>query len=353
MNRVLSITILPMALLGCAESPINFQDSIDLKIDFGFFQDEDGGLNDPYVRGAEFFFGITHRRDRDMTGWRVVSQDEDRFPLRCEGFDPERENINCIATAAAEGIVEVVVINDRDEPVGETTFEIALPDRVEMLPSGPLIIDRTDLIDGSFQVLEGGTSTWLARYYIGDTRLHGNGTLSVEGSESFDAWTANTFMLENRDWLQGSALSVGEHTVAVSVDGAYIADMTLTAVSTDRIDRVELHGMNEDGAMLEDDLVVLAQAYDDTSSPIYGVEYQWALDGDEELGEGDLYRYEYDPAYQYSLSASVDGLGNEVTIHGIGEVDSSNNVGCSSLGGTAGGLAGLLIGLLGLVRRRR
>ena len=353
MNRMLTVAILPVALLGCADSPVNFQDTIDLNFDFGFIQDEDAGLNDPYVRGSEFGFVINHRRDRDMTGWRVVSQDEDRFSLLCEGFDPESERIVCTATAVDEGSVEVVVLDDRNEQVGETTIEIALPDRVELLPAGPLIIDRDDLIDGSFQVLEGGISTWLARYYIGDTRVHGNGALSVEGSESLDVWTEQSFLFENRDWLQGSALSPGEHAFTVSVDGVHITDAAFSAVGVELIDHVELHGMNEAGAVLEENLVVLAQAYDEASTPIYGVEFEWSLDGIAELEEGDLYRYEYDPDYEYSLSASVDGLGNEVIIHGIGQVDSSNNIGCSTLGGASGGLAGLLVGMLGLVRRRR
>lgn len=353
MNRMQTIAALSIALTGCADSPITFQDTVDLNFDFGFFQDEDAGLNDPYVRGSELGFMVNHHRDRDMTGWKVISQDDELFSLSCERFDPEEEVILCAAAATGEGTVEVVVIDDRDEQVGEASIEVALPDRVELLAAGPLIIDRQDLIDDSFQVLEGGTSTWLARYYIGDTRLHGNGALSVEGSESLDVWTETSFLFEDRDWLQGAALSQGEHSVALSVDDVHIADTMLTAVGSEHIDHVELHGMNEAEAVPEDSLVVLAQAYDDANTPIYGVDYEWSLDGAAETGEGDLYRYEYDPAYAYSLSASVDGLGNEVTIHGIGQVDSSNNIGCSTLGSASGGLAGLLVGLLGLVRRRR
>ena len=353
MNRMLALVVLPIVLTGCADSPVSFHDTVDLTFDFGFFQDEDGGLNDPYVRGSELGFLVTHHRDRDMTGWKVISQDDELFSLSCERFDPEAEAIYCDASATGEGLVEVVVIDDRDEQVGETTIEIALPDRIELLPAGPLIIDRPELIDDSFQVLESGTSTWLARYYIGDTRLHGNGALSVEGDEAMEVWTETSFLFEDRDWLQGAALSPGEHSVALSVDDTQIAEMVFTAVGTENIDHVELHGMNEAEAVLEDNLVVLAQAYDSANTPIYGVDYEWALDGIAELGEGDLYRYEYDPAFAYSLSASIDGMGNEVTIHGIGQVDSSNNIGCSTLGGASGGIVGLLIGLLGLVRRRR
>jgi hypothetical protein len=351
MHRPLLIAAL-LPLMACADSPVNFHDSVDLTFDFGFFQDEAAGLHEPYVQGADFSLSITHRRDRDMTGWRLVSLDDDLFELSCAGYDPELKDIDCTAAAVAEGLAELVVYDDRDEEVGSTVVEIALPDRVELLPHGPLIIDREDLIDDTFQVLEGGTSTWLARYYLGDTRLNGNGTLTVEGGEGFDAWTEDSFLFEDRDWLQGTALSQGEHTVSLMVDGVHITDTTFSAYGPERVDYIELLGMDESEASLEENLVLLAQAYDTSDTPIYGVEFDWQLDGVEEYGEGDLYRYSYNPDSENLVSASFDGLGSEVLIHGEGYVDSTNRIGCSSIGGSAGGLIGGLIGLLGVFRRR-
>ena len=350
MNRAaLSCVLLP--LMACAESPVLFHDTVDLHFDFGFVQDRDAGLHEPYVQGSQFGFSVTHRRDRDMTGWRVISLDPDLFDLYCERYSPEFEEIECGAHAAADGLAKVIVEDDRGEIVGQTTIEVALPDRVDLLPHGPLIIDRPELIDESFQVLTGGTSTWLARYYLGDQRLHGNGTLSVEGGAEFDAWTEDSFLFEDRDWLQGSALSVGEHPVSLYVDGVHITDTMFTAVGEEAIDRVELHGMDESTAYESEDLVVLAQAYDVASVPIYAVEFEWGMDDKTEPWEGDLYRYEYNPEDPHTLSADVDGIGSSVTIHGRGYVDSTNNIGCSAVGG-AGGLAGLLVGLLGVLRRR-
>lgn len=350
MRRALLLAALPLA--ACSQSPVTFSDTIDLTFDFGFFQDEAAGLHTPYVQGADFFLTVNHRKDRDMTGWEVRSLDNARFDLSC-GYDDEYRSFYCEAAALAEGFTEVVVIDDQGEEVGQTEIEIALPDRVELLPHGPLIIDQPELIDGTYQVLETGMSTWLARYYLGDRQLHGNGTLSADGGDAFSAWTEDSFLFEDRDWLQGIANVQGEHPVSLMVDGVHISDVVFTAVSADQVDRVELHGMDESAASPEDGLVVLAQAYSAADVPIYGVEFDWMLDGEEEWGEGDLYRYTYDPESERLVSASFDGLGSEVSIHGEGFVDSTNNVGCSSLGGTAPGLLGGLIGLIGLVRRRR
>ncbi|MFT5686016.1 MAG: hypothetical protein ACI8RZ_006971, partial [Myxococcota bacterium] len=349
-RSILFAAILP--LMACADSPVKFHDTIDLHFDFGFFQDADAGLHEPYVQGADFRLSVTHRKNRDMTGWWVMSADEDMFNLRCSNYDPETLDFDCEATAAEAGITEVVVFDDRDEPVGSTSIEIALPDRVELLPHGPLIIDRPELIDDSFQVLEGGTSTWLARYYRGDLQLHGNGALTVDGGDSFTAWTEDSFLFEDRDWLQGIANVQGEHPVSLMVDGVHITDTIFTALGTEQVDHIELHGMDESAASPEANLVLLAQAYDAADTPVYGVEYDWQLDGVEEWGEGDLYRYTYNPENENLISASFDGLGSEVTIHGEGYVDSTNDVGCSSLGGSVGGLLGVLVGLLGITRRR-
>ena len=350
MKRTLFLAAFPLA--ACSQSPVAFSDTIDLTFDFGFFQDTAAGLHTPYVQGTDFILTVRHRSDHDMTGWEVRSSDPALFDLSCF-YDDENRVFDCDAVTLREGFAEVIVLDDRGEEVGQIEIESALPDRVELLPHGPLIIDQPALIDDAFLVLETGTSTWLARYYLGDRRLHGNGTLSVEGSDAFSAWTEDSFLFEDRDWLQGIANTQGEHPVSLMVDGVYINDVVFTAVGAEEIDRVELHGMDEATASPEDTLVVLAQAYSATDTAIYGVAFDWQLDGSEEWGEGDLYRYTYSPESEHSVSASVDGLGAEVTIHGDGFVDSTNNIGCSSLSGASPGLLGGLLGLLGLARRRQ
>ncbi len=350
MRSVLLLTIVPLA--ACSQSPVAFSDTIDLTFDFGFFQDEAAGLHTPYVQGTDFVLTVRHRKDRAMTGWEIRSSDPARLDLSCF-YDADDFAFDCEAATLDEGFAEVIVLDEHGEEVGQAEIEVALPDRVELLPHGPLIIDQPALIDDAFQVLEGGTSTWLARYYLGDRQLHGNGTLSADGGDDFSAWTEDSFLFEDRDWLQGIANTQGEHPISLMVDGVYINDVVFTAVGAEQIDRIELHGMDEATASPDTQLVVLAQAYSASDTAIYGVTFDWLLDGNEEWGEGDLYRYIYTPESERLISASIDGLGAEVTIHGEGFVDSTNNIGCSSTGGAIPGLLGGLLGLLGLVRRRQ
>ena len=344
--------LITLLLTGCADEPVAFSDSIDLTFDLGFVGDSDEQLHQPYVQGADMGFNLRHRRGREVVGWEVVSMDERIFSLSDCAISEEQDLLSCDAAALSEGVAEVVVFNEDGDEIGATDVEVAMPDRVELLPHGPLIIDRLDLIvEGTPQVLVGGTSTWLARYYLGDTRLYGNGALSVESTAGFDAWTEDSFLLEDRDWLQGTALQAGTHTVPVLVDGVYIHDVEFEAVTEEVIDRVELYGMDESVAEFDDNLVLLAQSYDTEDRPVYAVEFVWDFDGIEGESLGDLYRYNYDADYPVDVGASIGDVRAEVSIHGEGTVDSTNDVGCSALSGSAG-LAGVLVGLLGVLRRR-
>jgi MYXO-CTERM domain-containing protein len=103
-------------------------------------------------------------------------------------------------------------------------------------------------------------------------------------------------------------------------------------------------------------LVALAQAYDSAGRAIYGVDYSWAVDGQTEIGLGDLYRYTFDPKLPKALAATFDGHDAVAMIHsGGGFVDSSNNLGCSAVpGGAARPVALLLVAAaLALCLRRR
>ena len=351
MYRAIQVAaVIPLA--ACANSPVLFGDSIDLYFDFGLNNQNDAGLHAPYVQGSSFSLWVTHRKDRNISDWSIVNEDEDIFSLRCEAMDEEEYVIYCEAQATAAGNASIVVVDGRGKEIGRTTVEVALPDEIVLLPHGPLIVDREDLIDGTHQVLAGGTSTWLARYYRDGQQLHGHNTLSVDSSSGFDAWTERTFLFEDRDWLQGTALEPGAHDLELLVDGVPVDTVTFSAVGPEQIDRVELYGMSEADAALEASLVVLAQAYDSIDVPVYGAAFSWNIDGYEESEAGDLFRYSYDPDDETLVSVSYDGLGTEVLVHGTGYVDSTNNLGCSSLSGAAGGLAGLLVGLLGIARRR-
>jgi hypothetical protein len=104
---------------------------------------------------------------------------------------------------------------------------------------------------------------------------------------------------------------------------------------------IRILGADESHAVKGAWLVALGQAYDDQSRQIYGVEFTWDVDGQEQTGwygnAGDLYRYKFDPAKPAMLAANYNGMAAVAQIHsGGGFVDSSNHIGCSAAPGKPG-----------------
>lgn len=341
-------------VVGCGQSPVVVSDSVDITFDMASFWEGDV-LHTPYVRGAEMTLRVSHRKDKRLEGWTVTSLDPDVFAVEQLAMAEDEHDLKLSGAAHEEGTATLVIKDDDGDEVDRVSVEVALPDEVALLAHGPLLLNQPELADdGTPQVLVGGTSTWLARYYRDGERLYGHGVLSVGDSDAFSGWVETTFLFEDRDWLQGIAEVSGAFDVPLLVDGEPIRDVAFEAVTEDAIDRIELHAEDEAGAEEEDSLLVLAQAYDSADRPIYAVEFEWSVDGVEELGEGDLYRYSYDPDDPNDLEATLDDQRDAVTIHGDGYVSSTNNVGCASV--SARGSAGLLAlaaGLMGLRRRRQ
>lgn len=343
--------LLALALVGCRRPPVTFSDSVDLELNFGFSPDEDAGLHTPYVQGARMSLSIVARHHEDMSRWTVRSEDESVFLL--EGIEADEDSLYVEAAALSPGESTLIVTDPDGEDVADTVIEVGRPDHVELLAHGPLLIDRPDLADdGTPMVLVDGTSTWLAQYWRGGEQLFGNGTLEVEGSGSFDAWTEDTFLFEDRDWLQGSAMSTGNHSVDLYVGGELIETVTVEAVGDEAVDWVGIYGEEEKHTEDGDEITVIAQAWSAGDRPIYGVDFDWDLDGVVEELEGDLYRYEYNEDQEHDLTASFDGLGDTIQIHGEGEVGSTNHLGCATAKGRLGAALVGLAALLGLRRRR-
>src|SRR4030095_9779737 len=88
-------------------------------------------------------------------------------------------------------------------------------------------------------VLEGGTVTLLVEYYRGEERLYGNGALVAEGSSDITASPEQTFLFENREWLQLTPGHAGDHTVNMQAGASSLGTLTVHAVRTDSISSVE------------------------------------------------------------------------------------------------------------------
>ncbi|MCX4240236.1 hypothetical protein [Paraliomyxa miuraensis] len=339
-----------LATSACGQE-VRFTDSIDLTFDL--FRQSDA-LHTPYVVGAEFRVCADALDDHALSGMTLRSSDDSTLELGLTDENEDGDRLCTSATARAAGEVEILVM-DADDEVASALVEVRAPDRVELYAAGPLLVDRDDLdprVDRP-KVLAGGTATFEVRYFDGDTRLHGQGALVVRGGADVRAEAVGTVVFEDREWLRLTPSEEGEHELGLATPAGDLPPVRIDVVSEDAIADVSLHGGDEGQRSEGDPMVVYAQAYDEDDAPIYGVEYEWSLGGVPEPGTGDLFRYDLDLSQRNELTAHLGELDATAQIHaGEGEVDSSNEIGCT-IGGRRGGPWALLMLVAGIAARRR
>jgi MYXO-CTERM domain-containing protein len=182
------------------------------------------------------------------------------------------------------------------------------------------------------------------RYFRGARELHGNGVLAVEAPAGTTPEPRTTFLFENREWLTLHTTAVETGALQVSVDQVRVASVPLVVVPETAIADVVLLGQSESGHHEGDWLVTLAQAYDGNGERIFGVDYTWNVNGLVQVGDGDLYRYQFKNGQHQTVQARRGTHSDSATIQSEGGiVDSTNHLGCS-----AGGDGSLAIGLVGL-----
>jgi MYXO-CTERM domain-containing protein len=274
--------------------------------------------------------------------------------------------------AAGEGTAILEVYDDNGDFVRATEVEVMQPDRLELRAAGPLFVNREgevvpSLVDSTPKLLSGGTATFLVEWFKGEQKLNGAGTLGVApGHEAIDdLWPRQTYLDEDRDWLtvtMAEGLSAADAVVTpieFLANGSHVQTVDFSVVGPEAITYVELRGESEADASDDELLVVLAQAFDDNDESIWGVAFDWDIDGYQEPGEGDLFRYWFRKGAWSTLGAEYNGMRGEAQIQGTeGFVDSSNDISCFCTAqpqAPARHIAFGLLGLaaLGLVRRRR
>lgn len=324
-----------VALGASACTTVRLTDDVDLTFDFSPLIGPSNLLHQPYVQGSEMNVYVDHSdNDKDLSGWSLRSADPAIFSIDetvFQRFDDNYFRVHCHANQAGVAVLEVVDNNGRVKH--KTTVEVRKPDRVDFLAHGPLLVDRPDLdpLTPSPQVLGGGTATFLVRYYEGNQQLNGNRALHVDSTADVTVSTPQSFLFEDRDWLQVTPHAAGDFSLPVKVGADMVANFSVHGVPDSAIAEIRILGEDESRAKRGEWLVALAQAYDAAQKPIFGVEYDWELDGAAELGEGDLYRYEYDPKLKRNIEAHFGAHDAVAVIHGEdGFVDSSNNIGCNT-----------------------
>lgn len=354
-----TFALLAALLLASGCTRIRLLDDIDLTFDFTPLLGPSNLLHQPYVVGSDMNIFVDHTDNKkDLTGWSLRSSDEAIFVVDAPSFSRfDKDDFSVHCHAVGPGTAQLEVLDEHGHVKHRTSVEVALPTRVDFLAHGPLLVEHPSLdpLTPEPRVLAGGTATFLVRYYDQNELLYGNGALIAASTSDVSATTPETWLFEDRDWLQITPHQAGDTTLPLQVGTHSIPSLTIHAVPQTDITEIRILGENESRAHKGEWLVALAQAYDAQARPIFGVEYDWELDGNAELGEGDLYRYEYDPKQKRSLEAHNGPLDAVATIHGEdGFVDSSNRIGCRIVTASASLGQLLLLGAaVALARRRR
>jgi hypothetical protein len=352
--RRLLLALTCAAGLGACGRTITLTDDFDLTWDFQLtpFDRYVDHLHSPYVRGTELHLWATSSDDKDkVTNWSIVSSDPSIIEIQDATIEGASYGVRAIAVG--EGVVDLAVIDDHGERVGHGRAEVALPDRVELDAHGYLIIGQDARAPvPEARIAQGDTATYLVRYYSGDRELYGNSVLTTQAPAEVDAVPRNTFLFEKREWLTLTPSAMGASTTQLYVDKAHVADVQVIGVPASDITDVAMLAQSEKNAKNGAWLVVLAQATDALGRNVFGVQYEWNVDGRAQSADGDLYRYEYKKGSTSTLVVSRSGHTDAVDIQSDrGFVDNSNHVGCAAAGG--GSLAASVLVLGWCVRRRR
>lgn len=354
-----SAVVLALALAAGGCNRVSLVDDVDVDLDFTPLIGPSDDLHSPYVLGASATIFVEDTQNVDTTQWTLKSSDPTVFAISNLSHyrdDNNHTRVSATGASVSPGDAFLIVRDGNGTELHRRIVSVRLPDRVELRAHGLLLIDRPDSEADvtEARILKGGTATYLARYWLGNQVLSGNGALSTAPTTTLNARAARTFLFEDRDWLQITTSQTGTESLGLLTGGVHVADLPVVTVPSSDIVDVSVRGESETTTHKGNWLVALAQAFDAGGRDVYGVEYQWTLDSAAQLGLGDLYRYSYDPKQPHVLVASFGTLSASAMIHGYGFVDSTNRLGCS-YGGAPGhaALAMLLLGLVVLVQARR
>lgn len=345
--------LLLAALVACTPE-VKVYDDIDFTWDFGLTLDPvTSSLNTPYVKGAPVTIYIEADDRHDVAGWRVYSSDDSVFRINSIRPGINEHKLVAQGKAVGEGIATLIIDDGEGDAKGDAAIEVLRPDNVGLAAHGYMILDRAEeAVVSDVRMVEGGTATYLVRYFRGAQELHGNSVLETETPSGITALRRTSFLFENREWLSVTSASRGIQSIGLAADGDPMSAVTVITVPETDIASVKLHGQPEKGHEDGDWLVLLAQSYDASQRKIFGVDYAWEVGGWSETEAGDLYRYKFEANESTFVTAERNGHSDTVDISSDeGFVDSSNRVGCNTSAGGAGIVVAL--GLLGLVGRRR
>jgi hypothetical protein len=342
------LSVSALSVMGCQKSAL--VDDVDLDLDWVPLLGPSDSLHSPYVLGAEFVLYGQLTDVSNSANWHIESADESVIKVGETSHSDNERLISASAVAMAAGQVELSIM-DGTSTKHTRTVTVAFPDRVDILPHGPLLIDQPDVASvDTIQILAGGEGTFLAQYYAGGEMLHGYGALAAtaDPASGIVPSVAKTSFLENRDWLQVQVNDAGDDgTVQLAVGGMMSRTVSIVSVPEEAIDNVALIGQSTKHVSNKDVLTVLAEASDSSDNTIYGVDFgftangvvQTNISGSSTAAMGDLYRYTYEKDMDVMLAATHNALSDSIEIQSSGGyVTSTNHLGCQGAPGTPRGL---------------
>ena len=353
---------LALSASGCTR--VTFKDSVDLTLDFSPLLGPSDLLHTPYVEGSSMWIYAESSSDNERyVDWHISSSDPSVFLI--ENQQLHKRYVFARGKALRPGQATLVVTDGGGSVVGTDVVDVQRPDEVRLLAHGLLLIDRSDeeAQARDLRVVAGGTGTYLARYYRGGQPLFGNGALGAATDAGATATVAQSFLFEDRDWLQVSSADAGVHSVTLNINGSPLSSVLLQGVAPSDVTGIRILGQDESRAKKDQPMVALALASDRSGQAVYGVEYTWQLGSKMQLGLGDLFRYLFDPSRPQMLTAQAAAptapMTAQAMIHASqGYVSSSNRIGCSAVPGAGIPLSPWLTLLsaapvVAILRRRR
>ena len=349
MTLIVSLGLMNL-LVACDPEGIEVQDSLD----FDLFDSE---LHTPYVEGEDMNLSVRRQDNGSVSGWSLRSDDGAVFEISSAWADDAGETLRARAVALAPGLTELRVLDAKGRTRAARSIRVERPDSIQMLPAGlsrvrPELAPRLDLSD-SISVLSGGTATFEVAYYRDEERLFGNGVLSFGEDPPVPASNERTYLFRDREWLLVEAVDMGVFSLPLLVNGQVLGYMQVRSVDESAIASIEIVAEEIEGAEEGDMFYLLARAFDATDVEIFGIAFDWEVEGEHQAGAGDLYHYSYSEGAWVDVSANAGEAFDTVSVQmDGGYVTSSHNIGCATAPGTSTGL-GFLAMLAMLVFRPR
>jgi MYXO-CTERM domain-containing protein len=318
-------------------------------------------LHTPYVAGSQFTISVGTGAHATNDGWQVTSSNPDVLALSPSTTTTTQFQ----AIAGQPGHTTLSVVDVNGKVLDTAGVDVDVPTRIQLCEQGLLYAGVPDdqAALSSVQVVNGGTATFLARYFSGSQELWGNNALTAKGTPQALARVVST-SFSISDFVQVTGASSGATTVHLAAGGGTL-DVPVTVVDPAVVEHVALLAQSPGGASDGTTLAVFARATDSNGSDVYGSSFSWTADGQvlpgyvDATDPTDLLMYSYHPSSSEQVEAQLGSENASATVHGSPAstyTQSSGDTGCSvGRGGGSGSsaVAGVLVGLAVLAARRR